>query len=219
MSRSRIVVADALPLFRAGVRNLLTREVGLDVVEAGSFGELADALADDGVEVALVDADLPPRGGVAAVERLKRRTQACLIVWSFEPTPALVLSAVRAGAHGFLRKDIPADGLIRSVRGAQRGEAPLSRELVALLIEALHDLDEHERARERISALSEREREVLHGLATGARNKEIAAALLISEFTVKRHVQNILHKLELSSRQAAAAVHATAFAREEAALS
>jgi len=216
VSRARVLVADALPIFRVGVRNLLRREGDFEVVEASSYGEVVDALA--GVDVALVDVDLPPRGGVDAVARLRGRTSARLIVWSLEPTPDDVLAAVRAGSHGFLRKDMPAQGLVRALRGAQHGEAPLSRELTTLLIEALHGLDELERARTRVASLSQREREVLAHLARGARNKDIAVALVISEFTVKRHVQNILHKLGLPSRHAAASFHELVAGRKEAAL-
>ena len=96
-----------------------------------------------------------------------------------------------------------------------QGEAPLSRDLATLMIDALHGLDERTRARDRASVLSPREREVLDFVARGARNKQIATALVISEFTVKRHVQNILHKLEVTSRQAAATFYNDAFQPEE----
>jgi len=86
------------------------------------------------------------------------------------------------------------------------------------MIDAMHGLDERTRARDRATALSPRELEVLDLVAQGARNKQIAAALVISEFTVKRHVQNILHKLELPSRHAAATFYGTAFGSEEGAV-
>jgi two-component system nitrate/nitrite response regulator NarL len=121
-----------------------------------------------------------------------------------------VLDAVRSGAHGFLHKEITPVGLVRALRGVVQGEAPLSRDLATLMIDALHGLDEQQRARERMGVLSAREREVLEFVADGARNKEIARALTISEFTAKRHVQNILQKLELPSRRAAATFYQTA---------
>jgi len=126
-----------------------------------------------------------------------------------------VLSAVRSGAHGFLHKEISAEGLIRALRGAAQGEAPLSRDLASLMIDALHGLDARAQARDRATILSSREREVLDLVAQGARNKQIAASLVISEFTVKRHVQNILQKLELPSRGAAATFYGTAFGSED----
>lgn len=211
MRRTRILVADPLRIFRSGVRNLLARESDFDVVEAGSLPELLDAVEHECPDVVLVDLDLPPFGGVAAVQRLARRCPAHLIVWSFEPSPETVFDAVRSGAHGFLHKEISPDGLVRALRGVVQGEAPLSRDLASLMIDALHGLDERTRARERMGVLSSREREVLEFVAQGHRNKQIAAALTISEFTAKRHVQNILQKLELPSRRAAAAYYTTAF--------
>jgi two-component system nitrate/nitrite response regulator NarL len=118
-----------------------------------------------------------------------------------------VLAAVRAGATGYLRKEISPAGLVRSLRGAARGESPLSRDLAALMIDAIHASEANAEMQRLARILSEREREVLDHVARGSRNKQIALALMISEFTVKRHVQNILHKLELPSRRAAAALY------------
>lgn len=211
MTRTRILVADPLTIFRAGVHNLLARESDFEIVEAGTLDEVARSVEEKCPDIALLDLDLPPLGGIAAVSRLAQRCSAYLIVWSFEPTHETVLAAVRAGASGYLRKEISAAGLIRSLRGVVRGEAPLSRDLATMMIEALHGYDEQARARERAAVLSLREREVLDLVAQGARNKQIATALTISEFTVKRHMQNILEKLEVPSRRAAAAFYQTAF--------
>ena len=216
MRRTRILVADPLRIFRAGVRNLLARESDFEVIEAGSLDEVVEAIAVDCPDIALLDLDLPPFGGVAAVQRLSRLCSTYMIVWSFEPSRETILEAVRSGAHGFLRKEISADGLVRALRGVVQGEAPLSRDLASLMIDALHGMDEQQRARDRIAVLSTREREVLEFVAQGARNKEIATALTISEFTAKRHVQNILQKLGLPSRRAAATFYRTAAGVEEA---
>ena len=216
MRRTRILVADPLRIFRAGVRNLLARESDFEVIEAGSLDEVVEAITVDCPDIALLDLDLPPFGGVAAVQRLSRLCSTYMIVWSFEPSRETILEAVRSGAHGFLRKEISADGLVRALRGVVQGEAPLSRDLASLMIDALHGMDEQQRARDRIAVLSTREREVLEFVAQGARNKEIATALTISEFTAKRHVQNILQKLGLPSRRAAATFYRTAAGVEEA---
>jgi two-component system nitrate/nitrite response regulator NarL len=215
MTRTRILVADSLRIFRAGVRNLLARESDFEVVEAGSLEDVREVVAHQSVDIAVIDLELPPSGGVAAVELLARESSAHTIVWSFEPVPETVLSAVRAGAHGVLRKEISPEGLVRALHGIVQGEAPLSRGLATLMIDALHGHDARTRARERFSSLSTRERQVLDLVAEGAANKQIAALLAISEFTVKRHVQNILQKLELPSRKAAATFHRTAFGVEE----
>jgi two-component system, NarL family, nitrate/nitrite response regulator NarL len=218
MRRTRILVADPLRIFRAGVRNLLARESDFEVVEAGTLDEVLSAVEVDCPDIALIDLELPPLGGVAAVQRLSRFCSTHAIVWSFEPSQETVLSAVRSGAHGYLHKEISPEGLVRALRGAVQGEAPLSRDLASLMISALHGLDAQTRARDRATVLSSREREVLDLIAQGARNKQIATTLVISEFTVKRHVQNILQKLELPSRRAAATFYGTAFGPEEGAL-
>jgi DNA-binding NarL/FixJ family response regulator len=216
MTRTRILVADSLHIFRAGVRNLLERESDFEVIEAGTLEEMLDAVAHQCPDIALIDLELRPLGGVAAVQKLARRCSTYMIVWSFEPSRETVLSAVRSGAHGFLHKEISPEGLVRALHGVVQGEAPLSRDLASLMIDALHGHDERTRARERAAVLSSRERQVLDLLAEGARNKQIATLLTISEFTAKRHVQNILQKLELPSRGAAATFYRTAFGSEEA---
>jgi DNA-binding NarL/FixJ family response regulator len=210
MSRMRILVADAVPLFRIGVRKLLSRDGDFEVVEAGDFEELERALEQTPPDIALIDLELPPDGGIEAVTKIAKEG-ARLILWSFEPTQDTVLAAIRAGADGYLHKEISPRGLIRALRGSVDGEAPISRDLASLMIDALHVLDERASARERAAVLSAREREVLACVARGARNKEIAGSLFISEFTVKRHMQNILHKLELPSRRAAATFYWSAF--------
>ena len=214
MRRTTVLVADALPLFRAGVRNLLRRESEFDVVEAESLEELVQRAIAHAPDIALVDASLPPYGGVAAVARLAEYGSAHTIVWSLAPTREGVIQAIRAGASGYLHKEVSPQGLLRALRGVLQGEAPISRHLTSLMIEALHGLDERERAREKASLLSRRELEVLRLVSRGARNREIADELVISEFTVKRHMQNILQKLEVPSRNAAAHFYRAAFEPE-----
>lgn len=211
MRRTGIVVADSGSIFRAGVRHLLGRESDFEVFEAADVVELAEILERQGPAIALVDFELPPVGGVAAVTRLAPRFETRMILWSFEASGEAVLSAVTAGAKGFLPKDISPAGLIRSLRGVARGEAPISRSLASLMVDAVHGLEKRDRVRERAVVLSAREREVLAIVSRGARNRQVAQALSISEFTVKRHMQNILHKLDLPSRRAAALFYRAAF--------
>jgi DNA-binding NarL/FixJ family response regulator len=215
--RTRILVADALPLFRAGVRNLLLREPGFAVIEAGTTDEAVAVARTTRPDIALVDADLPDEGGIAAVRALAAAAAPLrTIVWSLDPSPSTVLTAIRAGASGYLDKDVSSAGLVRALRGLDEGEAPLSRVRAMQVIDALHGLDSRDRALQLASRLSRREREVLELVSDGARNREISTQLAISEFTVKRHVQNILQKLELDSRNAAAAFYKTSLAHEEA---
>lgn len=207
---SRILVADPLPIFRSGVKALLARETDFEVVEAANLSEVGLIVEAGCPDVALIDLALPPFGGVEAVARLSRRCRAHTIVWSFSPDDDAVLDALRVGASGYLHKTISPVGLVRALRGIEHGEAPLSRDLASRMIEALHRSTERDSARERSSVLSAREREVLDLVADGARNRQVAEALVISEFTVKRHMQNILRKLDVPSRRAAAAFYRTA---------
>jgi two-component system nitrate/nitrite response regulator NarL len=215
MRRTRVLIADALPLFRAGVRNLLRRESDLEVLEAKDAVEAERVLATGFAELALIDLDLPPAGGLDLVRRVRDRSSTHLIVWTLEPSRELVLESITAGAHGFLHKGISPAGLIRSLRGAVNGEASLSRDMAGLMIDAIHALEARSKARERAAVLSTREKQVLACVARGARNRDIAAELTISEFTVKRHMQNILQKLDLPSRRAAATFYLAAYREEE----
>jgi DNA-binding NarL/FixJ family response regulator len=200
------------------VRNLLVRESEFAISEAANLEELEATVMSEQPDLALVDLNLPPTGGIDAVSRLAGKTETRLILWSLDPSHSDVLAAVSAGASGYVDKDISSTGLVRALRGVLHGEAPLSRRQTADLVAALHGAEERNRARERAIVLSRREREVLALVARGARNRQIAEALEISEFTVKRHVQNILTKLQLPSRGAAGLLYRSAFGREEVAL-
>jgi two-component system, NarL family, nitrate/nitrite response regulator NarL len=201
--RTRVLVADPVRIFRAGVRNLLRREHDFEVIEAAELADL-EALTDDCPDIALIDLQFPPFGAVTALNWLRNRCDAYTIVWSLKPSREAVLDALGAGADGYLCKEISRAGLVRSLRGAAQGEAALSRELTMFVVEELRGLEQRDRTRERIYLLSSREREILHYVAQGLRNRQIAATLSISEYTVKRHIQNILGKLDLASRVAAA---------------
>jgi DNA-binding NarL/FixJ family response regulator len=156
-------------------------------------------------EVALVDLALPPAGALDAVGRISRNGRTRVLVWSFDPKPADVLVTIAAGACGFLTKEVTASELVTAVRRVAAGEAVLGPDLAGLLVSAVQEAYDGRRSRE--SLLSTREENVLELVSEGLKNREIASVLAISEFTVKRHVQNILRKLELPSRRAAAAFH------------
>jgi DNA-binding NarL/FixJ family response regulator len=196
MTRSRVLLVDPLPLFRAGVRKHLSEETDFEVAEAGNLRELRAAVAAD---IALIDSSFSNEVGLLH--------EAVVVVWSFEPKPFEVLAAIRAGAHGYLHKQISPLGLVRALRALPRGEAPLARDLAWAMIKVLHGQEARSRIEARLAILSVREREVLELAALGARNADIAEALSISEFTVKRHVQNILRKLGVASRTAAGATY------------
>jgi DNA-binding NarL/FixJ family response regulator len=193
----------------------LSANSDFEVVEAADLSDVLRVVAEGCPDIALVDLELAPSGGLEAVAALSEHSSRT-IVWSCAPSRDVILEAIRAGAIGYLDKTISPRGLVRALRGVAQGEAPLSRGLVRLLVEAMHGRERRRDAFERFAILSARERQVLDLIARGARNRQIAQALFISEFTVKRHVQNILKKLDLPSRQAAAAFYTAAFsARSE----
>jgi DNA-binding NarL/FixJ family response regulator len=201
-SPTRVLIADGARMFRTGVRNLLLRETGFEVDEAARLEDLA--LLGRESDIALIDLYFPPAGAGAAIEWLKAQAQTKAIVWSFDPPREVVIDSIRSGADGYLHKEITRAGLVRSLRGIAMGEAALSRDLANGLIEAVQGWSDRERNLGRVSVLSEREHEVLTLISRGARNRQIADALAISPHTVKRHVQNILEKLDVPSREDAA---------------
>ena len=209
MKIAHLVLADPFSVFRLGVRSVFREELDFEISEVGSLGELEELVASPPrADIALVDLDLPPRGAFEAVAAL-RRVGTPAVVWSHRArlSPDSVFNAVRIGAVGVLSKEISASGLVRAMRGVARGEAPLSRDIASLLIDGMHSASEGIRARSQIGTLSGREREVLEHVFEGRSNKEIAAALCVSEFTAKRHVQNILRKLGVHSRWEASALY------------
>jgi DNA-binding NarL/FixJ family response regulator len=200
----RVLVADAHEIFCSGVRIVLAREPGFRVTGVSNLDQLLQAAVASPPDIVIVDAELPPAGAAVAVSRLTELVSTVIVVWGFEPSGEEVLAAIQLGASGYLPKNISSDGLVRALHRISEGEAPMSRDLAMALVDSIHAAKERESKHKRAALLSDREREVLALVARGARNKQIGSALEISELTVKRHIQNILQKLELPSRQAAA---------------
>jgi DNA-binding NarL/FixJ family response regulator len=211
VTRTRVLIADPLPIFRSGVANLLRREGDFEILEAATGEEAEHVASQSCPDIVLVDLNVPPGGAVPLVRRLREICDGHAIVWGFDPDPNAILASVRAGASGFLHKEIAPAGLLRALHGVVVGEAPIARDLAGRLIDALHRFDQQVEARERAACLSPRELEVLELVAAGARNREIAGSLGISEFTVKRHMQNILAKLGVHTRRAASEFYRSVF--------
>lgn len=193
-------------MYRLGLRALLRDHDDFEIHEAADLATLVALAAQvRPPATALIDLDLPPAGGAAAVTSV-RDSVAAPVVWcsGSRLTPDVVYELVRCGAVGILRKEVTPRGVVRALRAAASGEAPLPRDLVAGLLTRIHSLNAPIATRPPITTLSDREREVLALVAEGHSNKTIARKLFISEFTAKRHVQNVLNKLALHSRQDAA---------------
>ncbi|MBA3383164.1 MAG: response regulator transcription factor [Actinobacteria bacterium] len=199
------MVADGAATFRSAVASALRHE-GFRVDEAANLHQLRGVVGARS-SIVLVDSELPPLGGLFAATSLSERFGIHPILWSHNPESEDVLAAIRAGAAGYLSKEISERGLVQALRKFLDGEAPLSRQLTLKMIEGVHALEAWEQVANRLAALSRREREVLALIAAGLTNRQIAAQLVLALPTVKRHVQNVLAKLGVSSRQKAATLH------------
>jgi DNA-binding NarL/FixJ family response regulator len=206
----RVVVADDQPLVRAGLRTILENEPDIDVVGEGSDGLSAYELArTHRPDVVLMDVRMPLLDGIAGTRR---------IVESGVPTRVLVLTtfdldsyvyeALRAGASGFVLKDMPREDLIRAVRTVAAGETPLAPAVVRRLLSRFLDdpAPGAGRSDPRLARLTDRETQVLRLVAGGMSNAEIADRLVVSPATVKTHVGSLLHKLEVRDRLQAAMI-------------
>jgi two-component system nitrate/nitrite response regulator NarL len=197
----RIVVVDDHTLFRRGITALLGGVPGFSIV-----GEAADGLEGIRVvaalqpDVVLLDLNMPGISGIEALHAILRAAPGLPVVMLTVSEDALdLMAALKAGAQGYLLKNIDSDFLVDSVRRAAAGESVMSPEMQAKLLRELRG-----GGAPALPALSPREREILAFIAGGASNKEIARTLEVAESTVKIHVQHILRKLELTSRVQAA---------------
>lgn len=203
-AKLRVLLVDDHNLFRSGVRALLSRQPDIEVV-----GEAADGL--DGVkqarqlqpDVVLLDLDMPGVSGRDAVQTMVRELpQTRVLMLTVSEDAEDLLHTLRAGAAGYLLKNIDAEYFVDAIRRAATGESVVSPEMTGKLVAGLKR--PAEAAPPEKNGLSAREREILTVLARGASNKEIAREFDLAESTVKIHVQNILRKLGLNSRVQAA---------------
>ena len=202
----RVLVVDDQELVRSGFCVILDTAEGITVVGEAANGEAALSAAEaHQPDVVLMDIRMPGLDGLEATRLLTRgspdrKTPKVVMLTTFD-LDEYVYEALRAGASGFLLKDSPRADLIAAVRAAAAGNALLAPSVTRRLIEAFaRRPPETTPSPARLAALTAREREVLVRLARGGSNSEIAAALFVSEATVKTHVGNLLAKLGLRDR-------------------
>lgn len=201
----RIVLIDDHNLFRSGIKALLFRQADFDIV-----GEAADGLSGVKLveqtkpDIVLLDLDMPVMNGREALAQiLSVRSEQNVVMLTVSEDSEDLTECMRFGARGFLLKNINADFLVDSIKRAVDGDNVFSPEMTARLVQSL--IRPHNAGTgSALDTLTPRELEILGHLAAGHSNKIIARQLDLAESTIKVHVQNILRKLELSSRVQAA---------------
>ena len=194
----RILVVDDHPVVRDGLAAMLNTQSDFEVVgEAGDGEEALQRVADSDPDVLLLDLEMPGVDGIETLQRLReRKVRARVVVFTVFDTDERIVSAMKAGAKGYLLKGAPRDDVFRAVRVVNEGGSLLEPLVASKLLDSVNNPD----------ALTTRQKEVLKLIAKGLLNKEIADRLFISERTVKFHVSEILAKLGAGNRTEAVAI-------------
>jgi DNA-binding NarL/FixJ family response regulator len=205
----RILIADDHPVVRDGLSAVLETQPDFEVIaEAGDGGQAVALVSELKPDVVLLDLDMPVMDGLEALRQImKIQPETRVIIFTVFDTDERILTAVQAGAQGYLLKgDAPRDEIFKAVRTVYQGGALLQPLVAGKLLRRM--LNTTSGQSQGYEELTEREQEVLELMARGQANKEIALKLVISERTVKFHVSAILSKLGASNRTEAVSVAA-----------
>jgi DNA-binding NarL/FixJ family response regulator len=204
MNSITILLVDDQPLFREGLRTLLSVRPDFKVVgEAGNGEEAIKLCRSLRPAVVLMDLQMPVLDGVTATRRLRQELPDCrVIVLTTFDDDEMVFDGLRAGALGYLLKDAPSEKLAEAIRLAAHGESFLQPSVAAKVVAEFARVTDRPRSQSQslVEPLSDREQEVLVLITTGASNREIASKLFLAEGTVKNHVTNVLAKLGVRDR-------------------
>jgi two-component system, NarL family, response regulator YdfI len=200
----RILIADDHLIIRQGIRLILETSMDMDLVgEAADGAEALQKSSELHPDVILMDLRMPGMDGLTAIEHLhSEQPQVAVVILTTFNEDELMMRGLHSGAKGYLLKDTDRETLFNTIRAAARGETLLRPDIMARLL-TFSPTPAAPSLAANASILTEREREVLAGVAQGERSKEIAARLGISERTVKAHLDSIYNKLGVDSRAAA----------------
>jgi two-component system, NarL family, response regulator DevR len=206
MAKQRIVLVDDHEVVRLGLRALLERYPEFEVVgEAGTAKEAIDQVARQHPDVVLMDIRLPGASGIDACEEIiKNYPETKVIILTSYAEDEMLFSAIRAGASGYVLKQIGGSDLIRAIEAVGRGEALLDSAVTQRVFQEVRRAVKEEEA-SAFGNLSQQEKHVLLLVSEGKTNREIAKALFLGEGTVRNYVSSILSKLSVSNRAEAAA--------------
>ncbi len=209
MNEITVLIADDQRLMREGLATLLALAPSIRIVGQAADGTEVIALARElRPDVVLMDIRMPGVDGISATQTIRSLLPktAVIILTTFDDDEYL-LDGLRAGASGYLLKDMPSEELAEAIRAAARGESPIGRAVTRKLVDMVIRLPSSvsPTGTGPVEPLSQREREVLDLMALGLSNKEIAERLVIAEGTAKNHVSNILSKLDARDRAHAVA--------------
>ena len=201
----RILIADDHPIVRDGLTAVFSTQPDFEVVgEAGNGADAVRMVAELNPDVVLLDLEMPEMDGVEALSRMRESApEIAAIVFTAFDTDERILSAIRAGARGYLLKGTPREELFDAVRTVYQGGSLIQPVVASKLMRQISRSSESENAG---PGITPRESDVLHLLGQGLQNKEIAAELSITERTVKFHVGSILTKLNAGNRTEAVTI-------------
>ncbi len=201
MSRIRLLIVDDHEVVRMGLRALLEDRPDVELVaEAGNAEAALREVERHRPHVAIVDIRMPGRSGVEACREIRQKfPETRVVILTSSADDDLIVEALRAGASGYVLKQVGSDELLRAVQAAARGETALDPQTAARVVSRLRALETRAEA-DVFRDLSPREREVVRRVVEGKSNKEIGAALNLSEITVRNYLGNILDKLGLANR-------------------
>src|SRR5579862_845740 len=203
----RVLVADDHALFRRGLEMVLGSEPDIDVVgEAEDGADAVEKTIEFTPDVVLMDVRMPKRGGIDATTAIKDAVPSSkIIMLTISDEEADLYDAIKAGAMGYLLKEISIDEVASAIRAVHGGQSLISPSMASKLLNEFASMIKRGDERQQVPAprLTDREMEVLRLVAKGLNNRDIAKQLFISENTVKNHIRNILEKLQLHSRMEA----------------